>query len=309
MKKFLCMLLATVMVLGLSACGSIPTEISQEDWAKSKKFAELSTGIKMAYIEMGKEDGQPIILQHGTTDNARSWSLAARFFVEAGYHVYIPDLRGMGISDAPDGYYDYITYATDMEAFLDAMKIDKAVLVGHSLGSFIVQTFSIMFPERCEKLVLVSSIPLKQYQNESLARINAMLDTIPDDGQLSDAFMDAWYATELKEDEFADVFDTFLSYMKKEAQALSKKAWKNIILGFLACDMTDLYSYVDVSIPVLLLHGDQDTMTVGEYQPELREIFNIGDDSYIEYEGVGHNIQFEIPRQCATDIIGWLERK
>jgi len=286
----------------------LPQAISQEDWAGSKKFVELSTGIKIAYVEMGDPDGEVIILQHGMTDNSRSWSLAAPYFADAGYHVFLPDLRGMGKSDAPNGYYTPITYATDMEAFFDAMNIDKAVLVGHSLGSYTVQCFSIMFPQRCDKIVLVSSLPMKNYQNKALLHAyQSYVAPLEEDGHPSDAFMDSWYATLLREEEFSDVFDTFLSNMKKEAQALSKKAWKNIMLGMIAVDMTDLYSQIDHSIPVLVLHGNDDPMALTQYQEELLKIFGVGESSYVNYEGIGHNIQFETPRRCANDILTWLD--
>jgi len=243
------------------------------------------------------------------TDNSRSWSMAVSYFTEAGYHVYLPDLRGMGKSDAPDGYYTPITYATDMEAFFDAMKIDKAILVGHSLGSFTVQTFSMMFPERCNKIVLVSSIPLNNIQNQALIKAyEKYINTFEEDGHPSDDFMNTWYATVLQEEKFSDVFDTFLANMKKEAQVLPKKNWRNIFFGLVAGgNMYDLYAYVDESIPVLLLHGDDDAMTPTQYQEELCEIFHIGAESYRNYEGIGHNIHFEMPERCATDILGWLE--
>jgi len=315
MKKIVCLVLLTMLVIAtISGCKkeaikeeNLPFEIYQEEWADAKKYVELSTGIKMAYVEMGDPNGEVIILQHGMTDNSRSWSLAASYFTKAGYHVYLPDLRGMGKSDAPDGYYTPITYATDMEAFFDAMRIDKAILVGHSLGSYTVQCFSIMFPERCNKIVLVSSLPMKGYQNETLiAAYEAYIEPLEEDEHPSDAFMDSWYATTLYEEQFANVFDLFLSNMKKEAQALSKKAWKNIMLGMIPVDMTELYSQIDPSIPVLVLHGDSDAMALTKYQEELCEIFNVNEHSYMNYIGIGHNIQFEMPEMCATDIISWI---
>jgi len=318
MKKLLNILLIIAIMFSLVACkgnkeetsevADLPMEISQEDWADTKKFVELSTGIKMAYVEMGDPNGEVVILQHGMTDNSRSWSMAAPYFTAAGYHVYLPDLRGMGKSDAPDGYYSPVTYATDLKAFFDVMNIDKAVLVGHSLGSFTVQAFSIMFPELCDKIVLVSSIPLEGYQNVTLlGAYQKYVEPLDDDGHPSDAFMDSWYATVLKEDKYADIFDTFLANMKKEAQVLSKKAWRNIMLGLISANFTEIYSQIDHSIPVLVLHGSEDTMTKGENQEELLKIFEVDENSYVEYEGVGHNIQFEMPEKCATDIITWLE--
>jgi len=297
-------------IFAISSCssGKLPMAISQEDWAGAKKFVTLSTGIKMAYVEMGKKDGPTIILQHGTTDNSRSWSMAAPFFTEKGYHVYLPDLRGMGKSDAPDGYYTPITYATDLKAFCDAMHIEKATTVGHSLGSYIMQAFSIMFPEMVDKLVLVSSLPLLGYQNDRLLQsYKKYIDPIPEDGHPSDAFMEVWYDTTLKEDEFKDVFDVFIANMKKEAQALPKNAWNNIFYGLTIDNFESLYTNIDKDIPVLILHGDVDTMAPTANQAELCEIFSVDQNSYKNYEGIGHNIHFEIPHQCSTDILTWLD--
>ena len=283
-------------------------KISQDAWANAKEYVKLSTGIKMAYVEMGDPNGEVLILQHGMTDNSRSWSLAASYFAEAGYHVYLPDLRGMGKTDEPDGYYTTVTYATDLNAFFDAMGIEKAILVGHSLGSFTVQTFCLMFPERCARIVLVSSIPVRGLQNATLSgAYGAYITPLPEDGHPSDAFMDKWYATDLKEEAFREEFDTFLRCMKQEAQCLSKKSWTNIFLGLMCSNLEDIYPMFDTEIPVLVLHGSEDTMTPEEYQEELCKLFHVDENSYVNYEGVGHNIQFEIPGRCARDILMWLE--
>jgi len=318
MRKSICLMTAAVLTLTvLTGCAKkstekaeLPQAISQDDWAASKKFVELSTGIKMAYVEMGDPNGKVVILQHGMTDNSRSWSLAAPYFAEAGYHVYLPDLRGMGKSDAPDGFYTTVTYATDLKAFFDAMGIDRAIVIGHSLGSFTMQTFALMFPERCEKMVLVSSIPIKQYMTEGMKNIYyAYVEPLGEGEQLSDDFMEKWYACTFKEDNAEEVeFDKCIAGLKAESKALSRNTWKNILLGLVATDLDGLYSELDTGIPVLILHGEEDTDTVNENQEELCELFNVGDDSYITYEGVGHNIQFEIPEQSSEDILTWLEK-
>jgi len=317
MKKIVSVVLVMAMVMTVcvgcskkeSAKKELPMAISQDDWADSKQFVELSTGIKMAYVEMGNPDGEVVILQHGMTDNSRSWSLAAPYFAEAGYHVYLPDLRGMGKTDATDGYYTAVTYATDLEAFFDAMNIDKAIVVGHSLGSFTVQTFALMFPQRCEKVVLVSSIPIKQYMTTSLNYLyDSYIEPLADDEHPSDEFMNYWYECTFKEDNAEEVeFDKMLNGLKAESKALAKDTWKNILFGLAATDLDGLYSRFDTSIPVPLLHGDDDAMTKNEYQEELKKLLNIDDNSYINYIGVGHNIQFEITDRSSKDILRWLE--
>lgn len=293
----------------ISGQTKLPQTISQDNWAQSKQFVELSTGITMAYIEMGNPDGEAVILQHGMTDNSRSWSLAAPYFAKAGYHVYLPDLRGMGKSDAPDGYYTTITYATDMKAFFDAMEINKAIVIGHSLGSFTVQTFALMFPERCAKVVLVSSIPVKDYQSASLSHLlTNFINPLCENEHPSDEFMNFWYDCTFKEDNADELeFDQFLASLKAESKALSKRTWRNILLGLKASNLKDVYEEFRGDLPVLLLHGDNDAMTKNEHQVELMGLLQIPQDSFRNYLGVGHNIQFEITAQSTNDILYWLD--
>lgn len=324
MKKIRHIIMLSVAVLGcvmLSSCKAkepelltssnaspLPTSISQDDWTDSKKYVNLSTGIKMAYVEMGNPSGEVVVLQHGMTDNSRSWSLAAPYFANAGYHVYLPDLRGMGKTEAPDGYYTTVTYATDLEAFFNAMGIDKAIVVGHSLGSFTMQTFALMFPERCSKVVLVSSAPVKDYLNPRLLKVyQNYIEPLGDNEHPSDEFMDLWYECTFKEDNAKEIeFDKFLSNLKTESQVISKQTWKNIIFGLASTNLADVYYDFDSSIPVLVLHGDSDNMAKNEYQEELLSLFHVDKGSYKNYLGVGHNIQFEITKQSSEDIIYWL---
>lgn len=301
--------LVLMLVFSLTACTkTLPLEISQDDWNSHRQYVNLSTGITMSYVEMGDPNGEVIILQHGMTDNSRSWSLTAPYFAQAGYHIYMPDLRGQGKSQSADGYYTTVTYATDLEAFFDAMKINKAILVGHSLGSYTVQNFWMMFPERCEKIVLVSSLPLNGYQNSRLAPMIQMLKNLEKNNEkLSETFMNNWYQSTCQEPKYSEVFDTFIANMKNEAQALSIKSWINIVSGLLASNINDLYPYFNKTIPALVLHGDKDDMAEGQYQQDLLDLLDISNTNYRNYQNIGHNIHFEIPEQFANDVLGWLE--
>jgi len=319
--KIKALLFIPFISLLLSSCTpSLKTEISQDEWNDNRQYVTLSTGLKMSYVEMGNPNGQPIVLQHGTTDNSRSWSFAAPYFAKEGYHVYIPDLRGQGKSEEMPNHYTTLVYARDLNAFFEAKNINNAVVVGHSLGSFVMQTFWMLYPERVNKCVLVSSIPLLGYQGASLQKVyDTYISPLPEDGHMPDSFMDWWYdcSGEPIEPEIqGQTFDTFISYMKKEAQVLSKKAWSNIFLGMLDTDFNgalpgySLYSQFDKSKKCLILHGANDTMTVSAYQEELVNLLSNESKTnvtYHEYNNVGHNIQFVTPKQSSTDIIRWLK--
>jgi pimeloyl-ACP methyl ester carboxylesterase len=77
---------------------------------------------------------KPIVLLHGLASNGRIWEKVLPILVEAGYTCYAPDLRGHGLSDAPDGDYGFDTYYKDLAALFAALEIERPLIVGHSWG-------------------------------------------------------------------------------------------------------------------------------------------------------------------------------
>ncbi|MCM2393814.1 alpha/beta fold hydrolase [Streptomyces albipurpureus] len=111
-------------------------------------------GYRHAYRMAGK--GAAVVLIHGIGDSSATWTeiipgLARR------YRVLAPDLLGHGGSDKPRGDYSPGAYANGLRDLLSALGIDRATLVGHSLGGAVAAQFAYQFPERTERLVLVGS--------------------------------------------------------------------------------------------------------------------------------------------------------
>ncbi len=111
-------------------------------------------GHRVTYRVAG--DGPVVVLVHGITGNCESWrevmpGLADRFTVIA------PDLLGHGGSAKPRGDYSLGAYASGIRDLLVALGHERATVVGHSLGGGVAMQLAYQFPERCERLVLVSS--------------------------------------------------------------------------------------------------------------------------------------------------------
>jgi pimeloyl-ACP methyl ester carboxylesterase len=118
--------------------------------------AHLATlhGHELAYVDSGA--GPTILFIHGLLGSNRNWShLVAR--LETSHRVVVPDLFGHGASDKPMGDYSLGAHAATLRDLLDRLGVEKATLVGHSLGGGIALQFCYLFPERVERLVLVSS--------------------------------------------------------------------------------------------------------------------------------------------------------
>jgi pimeloyl-ACP methyl ester carboxylesterase len=111
-------------------------------------------GYRRAFRMAG--DGPPLLLVHGIGDSSATWSPVLRLLAER-YTVIAPDLLGHGSSDKPRADYAVAAYACGMRDLLSVLDVDRATIVGHSLGGGIAMQFAYQFPERCERLVLVNS--------------------------------------------------------------------------------------------------------------------------------------------------------
>ncbi len=111
-------------------------------------------GYRRAFVLAG--EGPPILLVHGIGDSSESWRALIPELAEH-YTVIAPDLLGHGQSDKPRADYSIGAYANAMRDLLSVLDIDRVTVVGHSLGGGVAMQFAYQFPERCERLVLIST--------------------------------------------------------------------------------------------------------------------------------------------------------
>src|SRR5919107_4559290 len=100
--------------------------------------------------------GPLVVLLHGIASTADTWAPVAAALAER-HTVLAPDLLGHGASAKPRGDYSLGAYASGVRDLVAALGYDRATVVGHSLGGGIAMQMAHQFPERCERLVLVSS--------------------------------------------------------------------------------------------------------------------------------------------------------
>jgi N-formylmaleamate deformylase len=97
--------------------------------------------------------GPAVILLHGVTDNGMCWVRVADALCST-YDVIMPDARGHGLSDRPDGGYSVEERAADVAALIDALELDRPVLMGHSLGGGLASVVAALYPDKVRALVL-----------------------------------------------------------------------------------------------------------------------------------------------------------
>lgn len=157
-----------VLILLLSNLAFGQTTDPHTAFSSRKKSVTLSTGIAMKYIDAGPRKGTPVILLHGYTDSGRSFhqvidELSAS---EPGFRLIVPDQRGHGASSMPDSAtcaatpetcFEMRAFVDDIIALMDTLRISKAHIVGHSMGSVIAQELVLRHAGRVNSLTLIGT--------------------------------------------------------------------------------------------------------------------------------------------------------
>ena len=111
-------------------------------------------GYRRAFVHAGS--GPALLLNHGIGDSSDTWSELIPILART-HTVIAPDLLGHGRSDKPRADYSVAGYANGMRDLLTILGIDRATIVGHSLGGGVAMQFAYQYPERCERLVLIAT--------------------------------------------------------------------------------------------------------------------------------------------------------
>jgi pimeloyl-ACP methyl ester carboxylesterase len=115
-----------------------------------------SSGVGIEYEVTG--EGRPVVLIHGFPDSGRLWHQQVRALADAGFQVIVPDMRGYGASDKPDGVeaYNVLYLVADIGAVLDDAGVERAHIVGHDWGAAVAWVLGAVAPERVDHLAALS---------------------------------------------------------------------------------------------------------------------------------------------------------
>ena len=138
----------------------------------------LSTGPRLLYAERGNPTGEAIVFLHGYSDSWFSFSRVLPL-LSPEYHAFALTQRGHGDSDKPLCCYT----PEDFDAFMEALGIEEATLVGASTGALFAQRVALSYPRRLSRLVLVGAQTPANEANEAVLglqeEVRALEDPVP----------------------------------------------------------------------------------------------------------------------------------
>lgn len=262
------------------------------------KSVELSTGVTLEYVEQGAASGISVLLLHGLSDSWHSFELVLPHLPES-IRTFAVSQRGHGESSYPREGYGSKDFAADVAAFLDALHLDAAVVVGHSMGSWIAQRFAIAYPDRAQGLVLVGSFFSMAKSPVPRELWNSVVSTMEDP-------VDPDFVREFQESTLAQpVPHAFFETVVQESLRLPARVWKAIVASSMQDDFAGRLSNIEA--PTLLVWGDQDEMASRSDQEA--QTAAITGSQLLTYESTGHAVHWEAPQRFASDLAAFVETR
>jgi len=290
--------LAALCLLAATPAAAVPTPsapIDQSSWNARKRNVALPNGVRLSYVELGDPGGPPVLLLHGYTDSSRVWTILAPQLMR--YRLIVPDQRGHGGSDAPACCYGMSQYADDARLLLDALNVERAAVVGHSMGSLVAQVMAAEHPGRVSRIVLIGStaLPAVHRGNWMWTEISALRTPIASNAE----FLRAWGPRSSP----TPVNPGLLPYYEPEIAATPPHVWRAVLRELL--DVPIGRYAPDVRAPVLILSGGRDEIFPAEHHRALVAAYP-GAQADV-FPELGHNLVLERPHEVGPVLVRFLE--
>jgi pimeloyl-ACP methyl ester carboxylesterase len=168
-RRILAAILLLTAAFKVSAQDSVSITLTNVKYPYPVKFLTVNTedqNIRMAYMDVmpAKPNGNTVMLFHGKNFAGYYWTNVINALTAKGYRVVVPDQVGFGKSDKALIHYSFHLLARFNKQLLDTLGINKVTLMGHSMGGMLATRFTLLYPDRVNKLLLEDPIGLEDYR-------------------------------------------------------------------------------------------------------------------------------------------------
>jgi pimeloyl-ACP methyl ester carboxylesterase len=253
----------------------------------------LTTGVSLAYELHGNPSRVPVVLVH-------PWGESRGCFEEllpelpATMRTLAVDQRGHGEAEKPEVGYTMADFALDIQAFMDAVGIGSAILLGSSSGGYVAQQVALDVPHRVTGLVLVGSPRSLWGRSEFADQVDGLTDPV------KRAWVERsvdWFPR------FHDVPDRYIQNRVNDGLRVPARVWRQGLAGLTTAQPpTERGTIV---APTLIIWGANDQLLPFEDQQALAGA--IPGSRLVIYEGTGHLVLWEQPRRVASDLARFVE--
>ena len=243
-------------------------------------------GIQLAYERRG--NGTPLVLLHGYPLDHHLWDDVVPL-LENTFEIIAPDLRGFGDSTTVDSPNTMDDYAADIAGLLDQLGLQKAVVVGHSMGGYVALAFARLFPERVSGLGLVSSQVLADPPERKEGRYKSAADVSANGiGSVVETMTPKFTSDEKLQ-----------AYARASMEQQQPAAYIGALRAMAErADSTSLLS--SFNFPVVVIHGDSDALIPIDRAREVKAA--LPQAHLVEISGAGHMPMMEAKEETAEAL-------
>lgn len=246
-------------------------------------------GISTHMFEAGSPTAPPLLYLHGI--NIGNLWLAFHQALSQHFHVFAPDIPGFGLTGRPDWMRDMSDYILYLRDLLDTLGLEKASVVGHSLGGWMAAELAVWYPERVEKLVLSNSAGIR-VKGSPIADLFAMN---PQEVLVA-CFDDFSAAAPLIPAEFNS---DYLIEQYRQLTTLASLAWNP------SYDPKLERRLERITCPTLIVWGEHDRLIPPVYGDAFHRA--ISGSELVMLTGTGHMPMFEKPEEWSRTILDFLQ--
>jgi 3-oxoadipate enol-lactonase len=248
--------------------------------------------IEVHYEEQGQ--GSAVVLVHGLGNDLHLWDEVATDLARL-HRVIRYDVRGFGETDRPAGPYTLAGFAIDLAGLLDALAVDRAHVMGLSMGGVIAQRLALDFPQRVRSLVLVStSSEVGDKARAAWLRLADVIESRGFDARSADA-------SRAFSPEFAERHPEIVAATGKDNAANDPRAYAAAARA--SGDFAWTAELGRIGCPVLIVQGLADRLTPPGGSVKMAR--GLRRARLLMLEGAGHNIQIEQPVALANAALGF----
>ena len=275
---------------------------SQEEQIIVKTGKVKVNDINMYYEIHG--EGFPLVMIMGYGASFEYWNPKIIDEFSKNFKVIVFDNRGSGRTDKPDKEYSIKMFADDTTGLMDALNIERAHILGHSMGGMIAQEIVLNYPERVEKLILSStSCGGRKYVPPSTEiALIAMRDR---EGMKQDEIVRSFIPLRFTEDFIKNNPEFIEEQIQREIEAPFTPAYSIKRQGIALVQFNTSKRLKNINTPTLVLHGKKDIMTPTKNGEILAEL--IPGAKLSLFDNSGHETHFHEPKKYVKTVLEFLK--
>lgn len=324
-------LLSAALLTGLTSAtqaqqrDTLSVTLENVKYAYPVKYFPIHTegqDIRMAYMDVPparNSNGRTVVLFHGKNFGGYYWTNVIKALTDRGFRVIVPDQIGFGKSSKPYIHYSFHQLAGWNKALLDTLGIQKASILGHSMGGMLATRFALMYPQATEKLLLENPIGFEDYRQfvPYVSTGQQYQTELKSTAESIKKYYQSSYFTSWKPE-----YDRLVDIAAGVTFSADYPRWAMVsaMTYTMIYEQPVVYEFQQITVPTILFIGKEDKTIVGkgllspqeqalhgQYKVLGRQIASrIPKAKLIEFDGCGHIPHLEVPTEFIVALLGGL---